>query len=211
MIRALPDTRVFRRIAGPALATALLCSLSACASGNNAVTAQFRAPGDGVATVVGSIRVLNAIVVGPEQGPGAAVISMTLANDSVTPETIATVRTDRFGVATLAGSRVVPAKSTLTFGAGTAQGSATLPAFNGRAGEAVAIDVEFERSAPVKRLQTVIAPATGYYAGFTVAPTGSATPAPSAGTPQLSPSAPAGSGGAQPSADAAVPQAPQQS
>ena len=36
---------------------------------------------------------------------------MTLANDGAQPETIAAVRTDRFGVATLAGARVVPAKA----------------------------------------------------------------------------------------------------
>src|SRR4051812_47019575 len=109
MSLGVPVTRPFvprfrlRLFAAGVLAACLVGSLAACGAGNNATTRHFYSPSDGVSAVVGTMRVLNALVVAPPQGGSGAVLTMLVANDGPAPEHITGISTDRFGPVQLSG------------------------------------------------------------------------------------------------------------
>ncbi len=180
---------------------ALACGLTACGAGNNATTAKFYSPADGVSTVVGSLRILNALVVAPPAPGGPAILSMSVANNGTAPERVTRISAAPFGDFQVKGNLLIPPKGVITFGPPEAPTAAALDGFTGVAGASVTLDIGFAVAAPVRRLQVVVVPPSGLYASYVLTP--SAAPSPS-GTPSATgaSASPTGTGTGSPSVTA---------
>lgn len=180
----------------PALVTAIVPLAAGCGAGNNATTQNFYAPADGVNIVQGEVRVLNALVVGPEAGGSEGTVSMTIANDGLQPDTLREITSDA-GEVEIQGPREIPAKGSLSFAGPTASSSALIRGFTRKGGEAVALTLAFERNGTVSNLRTIVVPPEGYYRGFQIRPTSTSLPSTEVSAPAPpSPSAGFGGGGA---------------
>jgi hypothetical protein len=165
------------RTTAPAVAL-LACAavlLTGCSSGREAVARREHAPADGVMANSGNIRVVNALVIAPEDGD-TGVITMTVANRGDRADQLTDVRTSD-GTVDYTGSRDLPGGRALAFGADS-NPSATVHGLRVRPGEILTMTLSFRDAEPI-RLRTVVVPASGDYAGMTAAP--DPTESPSAG------------------------------
>lgn len=187
--------RPTRRAATAALLAAVPL-LAGCGAGQDATTANYYAPADGINHVQGPVHVLNVLVVAPAQGSSDAPISMTVANDGAQPDTLVGIDAGPVGRAELLGPREIGPESTLSFAGPTAQSSAVIRNFTGRAGETVTLQLTFQRAGRTPPLATVVVPREGYYAGFVVTPTARSVEEVTGGAP-TGPSTPGASFGVQ--------------
>lgn len=187
----------------PALAAALLAGatllLAGCGSGFGAVTTQPYAPSDGVMGQSGRIRVLNALVVAPENG-SEGVVSMTIVNRGSRPERLVGLASDA-GTVDLTGDRTLAPGTAVAFTAGS-DPAATIQGLRVQPGQTLKLRLAFRNTTPIT-LDTVVVPPTGPYASLTPEPTptptpsrtpsprgtGTATPAKTSATASPSPSA----------------------
>jgi copper(I)-binding protein len=170
-----------RRAAFAALAAVATPAIAACGAGNDAVSVQPYAPGDGVAATSAdsTLRVLNAIVVAPPEGSGDAVISLTIADRTEDGDELIGMSAGEAGQVQYQGSQEVPPRGTLTLGPGQTPGGeksqALIADLQAAPGDIVPLQLMF-RDAGMLEIRTVVAPAEGYYEEY-VAP--AATTAPS--------------------------------
>jgi hypothetical protein len=161
--------RTRRRNRALAAATAVLSVvlLSGCASGFGATSIQPYAPSDGVLANTGELRILNVIVV----STGAnGVVSATIVNRGRLTDSLEDM-TSPDGTVDLTGDGKIPPGGTITLGADT-ETSATISGLTKLPGETITLKLTFHRADPVT-IRTLVAPASGYYASVTPAPTAS--------------------------------------
>jgi copper(I)-binding protein len=152
---------------------ALGLATTACGSGFDATARQAYAPGDGVQATSGQIRVLNALVVAPEDGT-TGVVLMAVANDGQEADELSAVESDA-GTVEVSGSTELEPGSTVVLNA-QSDTSATISGLDAEPGEEITLKVVFEQAEPVT-LRTVVVAASGDYASVTpeAEPTPSAT------------------------------------
>ncbi|MGH8969184.1 MAG: hypothetical protein ACRDV1_04470 [Actinomycetes bacterium] len=149
---------------------------SACAAGFDSTTSKAYAPSDGLRGVSGSMEVLNALVVAPEDGD-TGVISMTVVNRGDQTERITGLTTDS-GTVELTGSDEIGPGEAVRFGAAT-DPAATISGLQALPGEAIRLKLSFAEVDPIS-LRTVVVPATGTYVSLTppAEPTPTESPTP---------------------------------
>jgi copper(I)-binding protein len=157
-------SRTSRRAAmGLALVLSVSPLLGACASGQDAVTRMAYAPSDGIEAQVGSIKVLNALVVAAPTG-SVGTVSMSVVNTGSEPDRLVEVTATDGRVAT-SGASEVPADGVLAFGSPSGP-SATIEGLGVTAGDTIGLRLRFEKAGEVS-VQTVVYPAAGDYATIT--------------------------------------------
>lgn len=158
-------SRTSRRAAalGVALVLSVTPLLSACASGQDAVTRMSYAPSDGVEGSVGSVQVLNALVVAGPTGTDGT-ISMSVVNNAPDADRIVDISTDK-GTVSYAGPTELAADQVLAFTSG-AEPWATVRGLDVPAGDTIDLTLRFQNAGEIT-LQTVIYPAEGPYATIT--------------------------------------------
>jgi hypothetical protein len=142
---------------------AALLTATGCGSGFEATARQEYAPGDGVQAASGDLRVLNALVVAPEEG-STGVVLMAVANDGNEPERLRGVESDG-GTVEVSGPTSLDAGSTVVL-AGDTDTTATIDGLTAEPGETITLRVLFDEAAPIE-LRTVVVGATGDYADVT--------------------------------------------
>ncbi len=192
-------TRIRLALAPTLAALSVLVLVSGCAAGYNAQTIQPYAAADGVIANSGALRVLDALVVSSD-GSGRGVLSMVVVNRGLRSD-ILTGITSPTGRVDLTGSRTLPPRSSVTFGAGT-DPAATVEALARKPGQTIRLTLQFARARPIV-LRTLVVTPIGPYASITPGPETpeeTVTPSPSGtasgtatgtatGTPSPSPSA----------------------
>ncbi|MGW1768573.1 DUF461 domain-containing protein [Streptomyces sp. NPDC002073] len=186
-------SRTLRRGAVAAAAIVFsIGSLAACGAGNDAQTLEIKP--DNAAVTKGDIKIQNALVITqPEkEAKGPAVVSATLFNAGLTPQTLDAITlpggsgTVKLKPATGSGKITVPAGGSLVLGG---KGNASAVIDNGhdavKDGDAQAVVFQLSKTGDVK-LEAFVVPATSYFKEFgpTEVP---AAPGPS-GTPSGKPS-----------------------
>jgi hypothetical protein len=180
-------TRGLRRAPLVAAAATAASLLVGCSAGFDATSIQPYAPADGVLANTGDIRVLNALVVAPED-ERTGVLSMTIVNRGTTDDRLTDI-TSPHGSVDLTGDTTLPAGGAVRLGADT-DVSAQISGLTKQPGETIRLRIRFARTQPVT-VDTVILPATGDYAGLTPSPTPTPTPTPTS-TPTSTATATAG-------------------
>jgi hypothetical protein len=170
-----------------ALFAAAATALTGCSAGFEATPIKRYAPSDGVDGDSGPIRVLNALVVAPENG-NTGVISMVVVNRGNKPDELVSIESDG-GTVEYTGPRELAPGKPVVFGAGS-NPSAIIRDLKRKPGQGITLKLVFANAAPLT-LPTLVLPATGVYA--TLTPPAEPTPSPTT-------SAPSGSGPAVPSA-----------
>lgn len=156
-----------------ATAVVLLCPLLLAGCIDRVPDAQqARSYSDGVMVDSGAIRVLNVLVVAPEDG-GDGVVSMTIANRGDSGDRLTDIQTGDGDVELAEGE--LPAGSSVQVGGGDDKISATIRNLQKRPGESVTLKLIFGEAEPIT-VETVVVPATGEYA--TITPTPAETPTP---------------------------------
>lgn len=161
-----------------AIAAALLAGtalLTGCGSGFGAQTSKAYAPADGVMGESGPVKVLNALVVAPEDGT-EGVVSMTVVNRGTGSERLTGLTSDK-GTVELTGDRTLAPGKAVAFTAGSRL-SATIRDLQAKPGEEIGLELTFAGTKPI-RLRTLVVPAAGPYASITAAPEETPTPSPS--------------------------------
>jgi hypothetical protein len=155
------------RVLATASAVLSVVLLSGCASGFGATSIQPYAPSDGILANTGELRILNILVV----STGAnGVVSATIVNRGRTKDALEDM-TSPDGTVDLTGDGEIPPGGAITLGADT-ETSATISGLTKLPGETITLKLTFRRADPVA-IRTVVAPAKGYYASITSAPTAS--------------------------------------
>lgn len=190
------NRRIRRVAAGAAVALALPTALAGCGAGFEPATAQISPdyPGGDV----GPVGVRSLVLIQPETGPAAAVV--TLVNRSDEPQTLSSLQIAPPGTSSgspsaspsmpldAPASVSIPPHGAVHVGA---QGQPTVTVMGldriAEPGKAVPVTLIFDKAGRIT-LTVVIKPATGFYASF--APT--ATPSPTTGTPAISSGSPSG-------------------
>jgi hypothetical protein len=169
-------SRICTRLIVAVQVVAVAALTSACAAGFDSTTSKAYAPSDGLRGVSGSMEVLNALVVAPEDGD-TGVISMTVVNRGDETERITGLTTDS-GTVELTGSDEIGPGEAVRFGAAT-DPAATVSGLRAVPGEAIRLTLSFAEVDPIS-LRTVVVPATGTYVSLTppAEPTPSETPTP---------------------------------
>jgi hypothetical protein len=166
--------------------------LAACGSGFGAQAEQKYQPADGVDVTAGTIHVLNAVVVAPEDG-GDGVVSMTVVNKGTTPDQLQSVTSPQGQVETATPADLAPNQAVAFSSDSTPVW--TIRGLTSKPGSYVDLVLTFARAGMVN-VETVVVPAAGYYASITAAPVPSDTS--SGGTSVLTVT-PTGSTSASPS------------
>ena len=172
---------------------AALCgpiALAGCSADDLPDAQQVRAVADGVEADSGPIRVLNALVVAPEEG-GVGVVSMTIANRGNEPERLTAVTLGaNQGTVELPSPVDIDAGDAVTFGADENSGpTAVIRDLKVEPGASVSMRLRFQNTAGVD-LRTLVVPAVGEYASITPAPAAVPSPTPTP-TPTPDDTAPA--------------------
>jgi hypothetical protein len=180
-----------RRAALAATVLAAVPTIAACGAGHSAIMIRPYAPADGVQADSGdgSLRVLNALVVGSESGD--AVVSLTISDRGGSGDELVGMTSGEAQIS-FEGSAEVPPRGTLTLGPGKtpggAKGEAVIVGGEIEPGDIVPLTLSFAKAGTVT-LRTVATPAEGYYEAYTVPPP--ATTAPNApavpGSPTVAP------------------------
>ena len=171
-----------RRAALAAFAVAAGVGLTACGAGTNAVINRPYAPGDGVLvdSADGSLRIQNALVIGPARADGPAVVSLTIASRTDSPDDLIGVSAGDAGQAELrSGSTEIPAGGSLTLGPASLPGGETaevvIPDVAAQPGDIITLDLTFARAGTVT-VRTIMTSPTGFYESYTVAPAPATAP-----------------------------------
>jgi len=166
-----------------------IASLAACGAGSDAQTLEVKP--DNAAATVGDIKVQNALVITQPDttSTGPAVISATLFNNGIKPQTLDAVSIDGAGSATLTpakgkGKLVVPAGGSIVLGGkGNASAALTSPGDTVKDGNAQKVTFTFSTTGEVS-LRAFVVPAENYFTKWgpseipTAAPGASATTSP---------------------------------
>lgn len=145
--------------------------LAGCGSGFDAQAEQTYQPSDGVDVTSGPIRVVNALVVAPEDG-GDGVVSMTVVNKGTTPDQLQSVTSPQGQVETATPAELGPNQA-MAFSSDSTP-VWTIRGLTSKPGSYVDLLLTFAHAGIVD-VKTVVVPATGYYASITAAPVPSDT------------------------------------
>lgn len=164
-----------------------IASLAACAAGSDAQTLEVKP--DNAAATVGDIKVQNALVITQPDttSTGPAVISATLFNTGVKPQTLDAVSVDGAGSATLTpakgkGKLVVPAGGSIVLGGkGNASAALSSPGATVIDGNAQKVTFTFSTTGDVS-LRAFVVPAKSYFTKWGPSEIPTATPGASATT-----------------------------
>ncbi len=177
-----------RHVASAALVIGVLLVTVGCSAGFNSTTGKQYAPSDGLLADSGPIRVLNALVVGGEDGD-TGVISMTIVNRGDRAEQLTDI-TAGSGTVELTGDGELPPGEAVTFGAGTDL-SATITGLEATPGQSIRLQLRFDSVEPIT-LRTVVVAAEGPYATLTsgaqASPSDTSSPPPSVPPTNIGPS-----------------------
>lgn len=108
-----------RRALGPLrtalVAAALALPVAGCGVGPDAQTLGDWVPGEGTMNQAGEMRILNALVVIPEDGEGPGVLSMTIANDGDQADEVVELLVNGSSIQ-LEGPSEIPGETSVRFG-----------------------------------------------------------------------------------------------
>ncbi|WP_030164792.1 hypothetical protein [Streptomyces sp. NRRL S-813] len=145
-----------------------IASLAACGAGNDAQTLEVKP--DNAATTVGDIKVQNAVIITQPgtQTKGPAVVSVTLFNNGINPQTLDAIRIDGDGTAQITpasgkGKLTIPAGGSVVLGGkGNASAALSNPGSSVQDGNAQKITFSFSKAGDVS-LRAFVVPAENYF------------------------------------------------
>lgn len=145
-----------------------IASLAACGAGNDAQTLEVKP--DNAATTVGDIKIQNALVITQPDAAskGPAVISATLFNNGITPQTLDSVKVGGDGVAQItpatgSGKLTIPAGGQVVLGGeGNASAALSDPGTAVKDGNAQPVTFTFSKTGDVQ-LRAFVVPAESYF------------------------------------------------
>jgi hypothetical protein len=171
-----------------ALVITVLPFVAACGTGSNAQSTKPYVPSAGVQGDQGAMRVLNALVVAPEEGGSDGVISVTIVNRGVEPETLTSI-TSTAGTVDFTGDKQIPGGAALKIGDG-GPADAIVRGLTKVPGQSMPLTFNFSTAGDLT-LTPYILPATFEYEDLTappVQPTLEVSPTPEASaSPSASP------------------------
>ncbi|MFF3654169.1 copper chaperone PCu(A)C [Streptomyces olivochromogenes] len=173
-----------------------IASLAACGAGNNAQTLEVKP--DNAATSVGDIKIQNVLVITQPDATstGPAVVSATVFNNGLTPQTLDSVKIGGDGVAQITpakggGKLTIPAGGHIILGGeGNASAALNNPGAAVKDGNAQPITFTFSKTGDVK-LRAFVVPAESYFTkwGPTTIPAAAGATATGSATSSKSPKA----------------------